>query len=41
LENRKLENHSPSIYVKDYPPGLYIIHLVAGMETKTGYFIKQ
>ena len=41
LYNRKLENHSLTLDVKDYMPGMYIIHFVAGNETKTGYFIKQ
>ncbi len=41
LYNRKLENHSLTLDVKDYMPGLYVIHFVAGNETKTGYFIKQ
>jgi len=41
LDNRKAENRSLTLDVKDYPPGMYIIHFVAGRETKTGYFIKQ
>jgi hypothetical protein len=41
LYKRKLENHSLTLDVKDFMPGMYIIHLVAGNETKTGYFIKQ
>ena len=37
----RLENHSLTLDVKNYPPGMYIIHFVAGNETETGYFIKQ
>jgi hypothetical protein len=39
--NRKQENHSITLDVKDYAPGMYIIHFEAGNETETGYFIKQ
>jgi hypothetical protein len=41
LYNRKQQNHSITLDIKDYPPGMYIIHFVAGNFTKTGYFIKQ
>ena len=39
--NRRQEDHSLILDVKDYAPGMYIIHFVAGNETETGYFIKQ
>jgi hypothetical protein len=41
MDNRGPESHSFTLDVRDYPPGMYIIHFTAGTKTKTGYFIKQ
>jgi hypothetical protein len=41
LYNRKLKNNSLTLDVKNYLPAMYIIHVVAGNKTETGYFIKQ
>jgi hypothetical protein len=41
LYNSRLENHSLSVDVKNYPPAMYIIQIVAGNKTENGYFVKQ
>jgi hypothetical protein len=41
LYNHILDNNSVVLDIKNYVPAMYIIHVVSGNETETGYFIKQ